>query len=361
MQIILTKLFNLIGKTQKTPSAWNESAVVPIFKNKGNPLEIKNYRPISLTIVCKRLFEKIIDSRLDSFKKMLQDSQSGFRQGRSTLHQVYYLMELMKCQDISQVFLDFRAAYDLVDRRVLWTTLYKRFKMPLTLIRMMRSLMDNNFSKLVIGCSKSRNISQLRGLPQGSSLSPTLFNFYIDSLIVLLENKPMCSVYGLPSNNLFFADDGAIHATSQETLQNLVDVCYTWSLSNGMIFAADKCLVLSKNPSIIHMGEYVLPQVDRVNYLGIPITENGPDFDSLISAKCEKAVNATMMVVRSGFTCKLWSFGIKASLYKQFIRPVLEYGLQLTICSKKQIDLLNKYQCKCIRLLMNLPWNLLEY
>ena len=103
----MAKFFNLLGKTQITPSAWRESLVVPIFKNKGSSVEIKNYRPISLTIVAKRLFEKLIDSRLGPFKELLKESQGGFRQGRSTLHQVYYLMELMKSQKLYQVFLDF--------------------------------------------------------------------------------------------------------------------------------------------------------------------------------------------------------------------------------------------------------------
>ena len=146
-------------------------------------------------------------------QRMLKESQGGFRQERSTLHQVYYLMELMESQDVSQVFLDFKAAYDIVDRRILWTSLYSRFGLPVPLTRFLRSLMDQNFSKLLIGGTKSARIFQLRGLPQGSSLSPTLFNFYIDSLIVLLEaNRVKCNTFGLNSNNLFFADNGAVHA-----------------------------------------------------------------------------------------------------------------------------------------------------
>ena len=70
--------------------------IIPIFKNKGSKTEIKNFRPIALTIVGKRIFEKIIDSKLQNYKDMLHTSQGGFLKKRSTLHQVYYLMELMK-------------------------------------------------------------------------------------------------------------------------------------------------------------------------------------------------------------------------------------------------------------------------
>ena len=85
--------------------------------------------------------------------------------------------------------LDFKAAYDMVDRRILWTLLAKRFKMSTALIRLLRALFDFNFSRLEISGKKSEKIFHLRGLPQGSSLSPILFNFYIDSLIDLIQKE----------------------------------------------------------------------------------------------------------------------------------------------------------------------------
>ena len=169
--------------------------------------------------------------------------------------------------------------------------------------------------------------------------------------------KHKCISHDLSSNNLFFADDGAIHATSEFHLQRLVDVCHSWSIENGMIFAADKCLVLSKDKTNITMGNYVLPQVDLVTYLGIPFSSSGPDFNFLINSKCEKAEKATMMVVRSGLASQDWSYGIKSAVSKQFIRPILEYGLQLVVCTKKQLKILEKCQYKCVRLLMGLPKN----
>jgi len=186
VKLVLASFFNLCGKTQIIPTAWNESIVIPIFKNKGDKSEIKNYRPIALTIVGKRIFEKIIDLKLEKYKDLLHSSQGGFLKKRSTLHQVYYLMELMKNNPIIiRVFLDLSAAYDMVDRRILWTLLAKRFKMPIAMIRLLRALFDCNFSRLDISGIKSEKIFHLRGLPQ--SLSPILFNFYIDSLIDLIQ------------------------------------------------------------------------------------------------------------------------------------------------------------------------------
>jgi hypothetical protein len=235
---VLTKLFNLMISMQVSPSQWNNSLVCLIFKNKGSNQDVKNYRPISLTIVAKRIFEKAIDKKLDAYKSMLHDLQGGFRKGRSTLHQVYYLAELMKSNKLINVFMDFRAAYDTVDRRILWTSLFHTFKFPISLIRTLRSIFEFNESFLLVGSDKSPGIPNLRGVPQGSSLSPTMFNFFINSLIVQLEAELKAN--GMDTNCLFFADDGNLHSPNPAIIQVLLNVCHKWSFENGMSFAADK-------------------------------------------------------------------------------------------------------------------------
>jgi hypothetical protein len=59
--IWLTKLFNLIFRSNKMPDEWRRSILVPIFKNKGNVQSCTNYRgikPMSHTIkLCERIIE----------------------------------------------------------------------------------------------------------------------------------------------------------------------------------------------------------------------------------------------------------------------------------------------------------------
>jgi hypothetical protein len=42
----LTKLFNLIFRSNKMPKEWRQSILVPIFKNKGDVQSCTNYRGI---------------------------------------------------------------------------------------------------------------------------------------------------------------------------------------------------------------------------------------------------------------------------------------------------------------------------
>jgi hypothetical protein len=45
------------------------------------------------------------------------------------------------------------------------------------------------------------------------------------------------------------------------------------------------------------------------------------------------------------------------SVYKQFIRPTAEYGLQVKILEKSELDIIEAAQLKASRILLQLPWN----
>ena len=109
----------------------------------------------------------------------------------------------------------------------------------------MRSLFDHNSSHILVdNIVSEEGIRNLRGVPQGSSLSPIMFNFYIDGLI---KNLHEIKGEDLPSSCLFFADDGNLHATNKEKIQELLDKCLIWSIDYGISFAPDKCLVVSRD------------------------------------------------------------------------------------------------------------------
>ena len=54
----LSKLFNKSISLGIYPSKFKEANIKPIFKNKGSPSDISNYRPISLLSALSKVFEK---------------------------------------------------------------------------------------------------------------------------------------------------------------------------------------------------------------------------------------------------------------------------------------------------------------
>ena len=170
-----------------------------------------------------------------------------------------------------------------------------------------------NESFLLVGSDKSAGIPNLRGVPQGSSLSPIMFNFFINSLIVKLEAELKAN--GMDTNCLFFADDGNLHSPDPTVIQVLLNVCHKWSFENGMSFAADKCFVIAKDVYEFKLGDSILPQVESTKYLGILFNHNGPVWDSTIEKLAIKAKNASLALMKIGFNKDTWDPSLKSLLF----------------------------------------------
>ncbi len=332
MARVLRRLFILCWRTGRVPKPWCEANVTLVFKNKGDQGDIKNYRPISISSVVRRVYEKCLMSEyLSDIDHKLSDTQGGFRRARSTYDQAFVLHELLVTKPhCINAFLDIRAAYDCVDRRIVWTELRNHFGVPYEVICSLRALFDFNRSRLVVNNHKSRQIDNLRGLFQGATISPILFNVFIDSLIRRLNDQgPKISWNGLKTNNLFFADDANIHANTWQEASKLLAICETWSVQAGTEFAPQKCSILARTHPRLYLYGDLLPQEEVVVYLGLPFTMNG--FDSALNARtrCDKARKLIFFLRDLGLNAWGWRPKSGLTAIKTFVRPKLEYGLAL--------------------------------
>jgi hypothetical protein len=91
----LTKLFNLIFRSNKMPNKWRRNILVPTFKNKGNVQSCTNYRGIKLMSHTMKLWERIIEHRLRGVTNVTKN-QFGFMPERSTMEAIFLIMQLME-------------------------------------------------------------------------------------------------------------------------------------------------------------------------------------------------------------------------------------------------------------------------
>ena len=74
-------LFNLVFQTGIIPDSWLFGDIKPIYKNKGDPLNPKNFRPITILSCVGKLFTAILSERLSNFSDecfILCENQIGF-------------------------------------------------------------------------------------------------------------------------------------------------------------------------------------------------------------------------------------------------------------------------------------------
>ena len=96
----LTKLYNLVQSTGKTPEVWKTGRLVLIHKS-GSLTDMGNFRPLTVIVAESGLFSKVLNTRLTEVVKeqgLLSEIQQGFRRNRSGADNTFILNTLlMKC------------------------------------------------------------------------------------------------------------------------------------------------------------------------------------------------------------------------------------------------------------------------
>jgi hypothetical protein len=93
--VLLTYIFNGIVRISYWPEQFKTSHIIAIAKPGKEPTNVNSYRPISLTSVLSKLFEKLILKRLQSALRPnagIPHHQFGFRRGHSTIQQVHRIV-----------------------------------------------------------------------------------------------------------------------------------------------------------------------------------------------------------------------------------------------------------------------------
>ena len=210
----LLDMLNDCLKQQQIPNAWRKAKLVALLKPGKYPESPKSYRPIALLCSLYKLLERMILTRLQcNIEHRLIPQQAGFRPGKSCCSQVLNLTQHIEDgfelgQITGAAFIDLTAAYDTINhRRLLVKLLMLTDDVPLT--KFIRTMLSNRRFKVELNGKQSRWRNQRNGLPQGSVLSPLLFNVYTN-------DQPLPAA----TNSFIYADDLCL-TTQQKTFEQV--------------------------------------------------------------------------------------------------------------------------------------------
>lgn len=128
------KLCNRVCNGEGWPKDWREGVIVPIIK-KGEGESVEEYRGVTLTQTAYKIYVAILAERLRrevEGKGLIPPSDTGFRKGLGTIDNIYVLNYLINRQvnrkgnKMVVIFIDLRAAFDSVDRKVLMEVMRRR-------------------------------------------------------------------------------------------------------------------------------------------------------------------------------------------------------------------------------------------
>ena len=331
------------------PDDMMASIVIPIEKKQGAQ-ECVEFRTISLVSHASKILLKILTRRLEAkAEAFLGDDQYGFRRGCGTREGIaamrtLYERSLEHDNKVYVCFVDYEKAFD----RVNWVKLMAVLQ-SIGIDWRDRKLIKNLYWKQTayvrIGDMLSERCEIGRGVRQGCSLSPLLYNIYDEAMMreALEEVDHGVKVGGQLIKTIRFADDKAVTASSQRGLQQLMDNIDRVTKEYGMKINVKKTKVMciarktGGKVRIIIDGQKV-EQVSQFRYLGSLISEDG---------YCEKDIRARIGMGKSAFLAKkiLLTSNIGMELKKRIVKStvwsVMLYGAEtwtLTQAEKKRIE-----------------------
>ena len=332
---MLLELYCACWNEATTPTAWNLADICLVIKDGQQPKTPANVRPITLICLFRKLFEAILlrafDAASDTWAR-IHPTQAGFRHTHSTLTQAAALDAMFRGGLIDTiVFLDFQAAFDVLDHDRLFQILRRR-RCPKVILALILGLVSNNlYSRILANDCASDWFLRSRGILQGSPLSPILFNLFVDDLLHRLNRNA-----GAIPRALFYADDGALLGNATTDIQQLLDLVIAWSDQNGIRLNIKKCghMTTQSNPSSLYAGPELIPATQHYRYLGFPVSvtqhngqyTGGIDWSehlrSRIGAAKRRAEFLKLFLASAGQAHRL-------RVYHQWLAPMFEYGAAL--------------------------------
>ena len=159
-----------------------------LSKSKGNAKEHSNYYTISLISHASKVILKILQARLQHYMNdELPDVQAGFRKGRGIRDQIaniHWMIEKARefQKNIYFSFIDYAKALDCVDHNKLWKIL-KEMGILHHLTCLLRNLYAGQEATVRTGHGTTGWIKIGKGVHQGCTLSPCLFNLYAEYIM----------------------------------------------------------------------------------------------------------------------------------------------------------------------------------
>ena len=128
MLYCLYAMIQLIFETSSTPTCMKSSTTVLLYKDKGDPTELMNYRAICLLCISKLYTGILADCMTDysdQFNK-LTAGQEGFRRNKSTARQLQVVVNAVTNAKMTQpniyaLFVDSSSAFNTIHHdKLLW-------------------------------------------------------------------------------------------------------------------------------------------------------------------------------------------------------------------------------------------------
>lgn len=368
---LLSKIFSLCMNKSYFPKDWKMAKICAIPKKTQSSSDPKNYRPISLISCLGKIFEAIILTKLTFHERnhnIFIKQQFGFRSQHSTIQQILRITECASFgfnqnQSTGLALLDLEKAFDSVWHDGLIHKLIQ-YKYPDFLISLIMSYLKDR-TALVEFCKISSKLFAVpAGVPQGSILSPHLFNIFINDI----PSKGKCQLAMYADDTALFCQEKwrnlkKIKKSLLESVKSVHEFFVSWKIRLNS--SKTEFIILSKSTKMINLmskdiitfNNQTFEWSDSVRYLGVildrKLTFKNHIDSSIIKAKA-LAFKTLYCLLKKGN--KLHS-SQKLQIYRAIIRPVMTYACPIfDNAAKTHLRKIQVVQNSILRMALNVNW-----
>ena len=339
-------LYNYILKSGDFPTQWSEGIINPLQK-KGCKSDSPNYRKITVQVTLSKLFESIMNGRLQIKNTTFRDDdqfQAGFCNQSRTTDNMFILSSIIEKQKffgkpLYVCFIDFTKAFDYINREAL---LYKLKQRGISgaFLNILRNRFNKSTVKVKWHGLLSEGFRNSSGVFQGGIMSPKLFNEFLSDIGESLRTDVGIYLDELLCCYLLYADDLVLFSDTEEGLQAQVNMlfqyCKKWHLIVSL--SKTKIMVFNKRNCVPHIyfDNNLLEVVQQFKYLGFIIDSNAKQAlkstAPYLAEQARKALFSSLKMFYGNMgkpspTCMI-------KLFDSQILPILEYGSELWATNK---------------------------
>lgn len=199
------------------------------------------------------------------------------------------------------------------------------------------------------------------GLPQGSALSPTLYNLFISDIPTSMDEETTISLYA--DDTIIYTRHrliGTINSRLAKASDILEQYYKKWKISINKDKTSLACFTNRKTKQLpdntLEICGSKVEWKKEIKYLGV-ILDSHLTLQADINRRCMKFDNALRAIYPYIHRESLTNNTLKVHLYRTYLRPLLTYAEPLILnTAKSNFLLLERKQSKCLRMMLNIPW-----
>ncbi|KAK1806250.1 hypothetical protein P4O66_000138 [Electrophorus voltai] len=282
LALVFTDIFNLSLTLGIILSSFKRSTIVPVPK-KPRPSDLNDYRPVALTSVVMKCFEKLVrDFITSSLPASMDPLQFAYRHNRSTddaiahlLHTTLTHLDEERGNYVKMLFVDYSSAFNTIIPSLL-TTKLGDLGLHTSLCDWISNFLTDRPQSVRVGNCASSTLTLSTGAPQGCVLSPLLYSLYTYD----------CTATSSSNIIVKFADDtvvvGLISDNDERTYLEEIKHLENWCQENNLLLNVSKTKELIVDCSKKQVWHYqpvrisgtTVERVDIFRYLGVHISQD---------------------------------------------------------------------------------------